>query len=87
MKQKIILICTPLTFYGSSDEEMFFEWLKRIPSVISTTGIGRELHITCASQCIPDEDLLALMALFSRYGFDQEQLHIFKNKKNAQWFE
>ncbi len=41
--KKYYIICTPLTFYVSDDERAFFEWIKRMKSIDTFEGIGREL--------------------------------------------
>ena len=52
-KKVLIIICTPLRFYSQGDEELFFEWIKRIKSVESYKGQGRELHLYFLSGQIP----------------------------------
>lgn len=82
----IILICSPLKFHVGNDENILFEWLSRIPSIKAIQGVGRELHLSVSS-VIPDEDLLDLMGVFKRYGFDTGQLDILKTESNKHWFE
>lgn len=87
MRNKIIIICSPLRFYTPLDEDNFFEWLKKISCIKEVKGMGRELHLHIRSLNISNEDLLNLMAIFDRYKFDQKQLKIFMNKNNASFFE
>jgi hypothetical protein len=84
---KIILICSPLQFYTESDEELLFQWLKKVSCIQKIEGIGSELHVHIISQFIPNKDLLNLMGIFDRYKFDQQQLLVFKNKQNEEWFD
>lgn len=84
---KVILICTPLTFYAQNDENAFFEWLQKIPCIEKYEGIGKELHLHIPKKEISDDNLLELFGIFQRYNFDQSQLKIFQNKKNEDLFE
>jgi len=85
--EKITLICTPLRFYTKLDEELLFGWLKNIKCIKSLKGIGKELHLYIESNSIPNDDLLNLMGVFDRYKFDANQLKVFMNEKNKDWFE
>ncbi len=86
-KNEIILTCAPLRFYTENDENLFFEWIKKIKSVKKFEGIGRKLHLHFLSNKIPNQDLLDLMGLFDRYKFDAQQLKVFMNENNKEWFE
>lgn len=86
MNKDIILKCSPLRFYTEDDEELFFEWVKKIKCINKFEGVGRELHLYITSKNIPDNDLLNLMALFDRYKFDADQLKVFINESNKDWF-
>lgn len=84
----VTIICTPLRFYTHIDEDFLFEWFKRIKSIDSCKGIGRELHLYFSVNTIPDDDLVELMGIFARYKFkNKKQLEIFMNESNKQWFE
>ena len=87
IKKPIKLICTPMRFYTHNDEALLFEWLNKIPCIKKIEGIGRELHLHIASNSISDLELKDLMGIFDRYKFDAEQLKIFMNDNNKQWFE
>lgn len=76
-----------MRFYSQKDEDMLFAWIKQIQCIERTDGVGRVLQLSIASKNISDEDLLDLMGLFSRYGFEQEQLKVFMTKENAHWFD
>lgn len=69
MDKEFILILTPLRFYSHEEEDLFFEWLKRIPCVKKYQGIGRELHVTVSSTKISFNDQINLEGLFKRYRF------------------
>ena len=49
-------------------------------------GVGRELHLYVSSNKISNSDLLDLMGLFKIYKFDSNQLKVFINDKNKEWF-
>lgn len=87
-KKKKTIICTPLTFYTTNDEEVFFLWLSRIGSIHHIKGVGRELHLDFKTNNIPGSDLLDLMGIFDRYRFlNPKQLEYFKNETNKEWFD
>jgi len=86
MNEPIILMCTPLSFYTEEDEDFLFAWLKKIKSIKKIKGVGLELHLQLDSKNISDHDLLNLMAIFDRYNFDSNQLRIFMNEGNKEWF-
>jgi hypothetical protein len=87
MKKQIILICSPLKFYSQNDEDLCFEWIKKIKCIKKHAGVGRELHLHIASKNIPYNDLLDLMGLFARYKYDTNQLKIFMNDENKNLFD
>jgi hypothetical protein len=87
MNDKITLICTPLQFYTQNDEKLFFSWLKKIKCINSFEGVKQSLHLHINSHAIPNSDLLELMGLFDRYKFDAQQLKVFMNDSNKEWFE
>lgn len=87
MKEKIILICTPLRFYTQNDEALFFKWIKKIKSIEQFEGVGRALNLHVSSNKISNNDLLDLMGIFDRYKFDSDQLQIFMNEDNREWFK
>lgn len=87
MNKEIILKCSPLRFYTKDDEELFFEWVKKIKCIHKFEGVGRELYLYISSTKISNDDLLNLMALFDRYKFDVSQLKIFMNDSNKDWFD
>jgi hypothetical protein len=88
MKTTITIVCTPLEFYTQNDESLLFNWIKKIRSIKNIKGIGNKLHLYLESQNIPNKDLLDLMGIFDRYQFNNaEQLKIFMNDDNKEWFD
>ena len=86
MNSEIILVCSPLIFYTPNDEDLLFEWIKKVSSIKDVKGVGEELHLTFESKDISNEDLLDLFGIFERYKFDISQLKQFKNESNKHWF-
>jgi hypothetical protein len=87
MDKEIVLKCIPLRFYTQNDEDICFEWIKKIKCIKKYVGVGRELHLYISSNNISNDNLLDLMGLFDRYKFDSSQLKIFMNDKNKDWFD
>lgn len=83
--KKIQLKVKNISFYSIRDEEIFFEWLDRIFSVLHYQGIGNTLVIF-VNQEVKEEDLRDVLALFYRYDIDMKQLTIFHRKENSEWF-
>lgn len=89
-EKPVTLICKAVIFCHPFDEDAFFDWIKKIPSVIKfeypyIEGIRDELHLTIKSKRIPDEDLRAIIGLFYKYKIDMKQLKIFINEDNKSW--
>lgn len=85
-KKNIILIGKAIKYYSIGDEDIFFDWIKDIPSIVSLSGVYDELHMHIASSHIPDDDLREIIALFHRYKIDMKQLAIFLHEGNYKWF-
>lgn len=83
----IILTCKKVTFYARKDEDAFFEWIKKIDCIDSTSAAGDELYLHIACVDLHDHDLRDLLALFYRYKIDMRQLKIFLNEENKRWFD
>jgi len=86
MRKKIILTCKSVIFNSPGDETSFFEWIKRIPSVVKFDGVHDELYLYIKSIIIPDDDLRELIGLFDRYKINMKQLALFLNENNNEWF-
>ncbi len=85
MNQGVTLVCKEVMYYSLIDEDMLFEWLKRIPSIIKIDGRHDELYLHIKSCKISNRDLRALISLFYRYKIDMKQLQIFLNDNNREW--
>jgi hypothetical protein len=85
-KATIKLICKSVWFYSNIDEDLFFEWIKKIPSIIRCDGRGDELYLYVNNAHISDDDLRELLALFYRYKIDMRQLQVFLQPNNKEWF-
>ncbi len=89
-EQPLALVCKAVKFCHQFDEDAFFDWIKKIPSIISfeypgDEGIRDELHLTVKSARISDEDLRAIIGLFCKYDIDMRQLKVFINEDNKSW--
>jgi hypothetical protein len=82
----VILKCNPITYYDSSDEEVFFEWLEKISSVKRFWGEHSILYIELKTNILPDEDLKSFLGLFHRYNIGLKQLAPFLTPENKYWF-
>lgn len=81
------LICKSVWYHSQVDEDLFFEWITKIPSIIKFDGIHDELYLYIKNYTIPDDDLRELIALFYRYKVDNmNQLKIFLNDSNRDSF-
>lgn len=86
MNTKIILTCKSIWYYSSFDEDAFFEWIKKISSIVKYDGRLDELYLYLDSNVISDANLRELLALFYRYKVNMKQLAIFLNNDNKFWF-
>lgn len=89
-KKSVVLVCKAVKFCHQFDEDAFFDWIKKIPSITHfeypyIEGIRDELHLIVKNTTIPDEDLRALIGLFYKYAIDMKQLQIFINENNKSW--
>lgn len=84
-KRGPLLICR-VRYFSAMDEDAFFEWLKKIPSIAECKGVYDELHLHIKSKKISNRDLRELIAIFYRYKIEMSQLKVFLNKSNRQWF-
>lgn len=87
METKVSLIFTPLIFYSNEDEDLFFEWLQKLPCVKDFKGYGEELHVSVKKE-IDFNDYINLRGIFKRYKFkNADQLKLFMNETNNRWFK
>ena len=83
----LTLICKSVSYYSSFDEDLFFDWIKKIPSIKNHVGKHNELYLYLENTQISDDDLRELLALFYRYKIkDMKQLQLFLNDSNRKWF-
>jgi hypothetical protein len=90
MSTKKTLILSPLKFYSSDDEKLFFKWIDKIKCIKSYEGAGRELHARVdESRHITFNEYRNLYGIFKRYHLDHcEQLKVlFMTEENKEWFE
>lgn len=83
----IVLECKKIKFYSELDELVFFERLRKIPSIKNYEGEGTSLFIHINSKEVPKDHLLELIALFYRYKVNMKQLGVFGSEKNNSWFK
>ena len=86
MNKKFFLTIKSGTFCSSTDEDLFFDWIKKIPSITHCKGIGTNLLLYFKSKRINANDLRELITLFRRYKIDTSELKIFLNEGNKEWF-
>lgn len=80
------LVCKKVIFYSLKDEDVFFEWIKKIKCIKSFEGVKDELYLDLIDRAITDEDLDDLIGLFQRYNIDMKQLSRFLTPDNKEWF-
>lgn len=81
------LTCKRVYFYSKIDEDMFFEWIKKIKCIEKFEGAGDELYLDLVDKELNYEDIKDLLALFYRYEIDMKQLKKYLNKKNKFAFD
>lgn len=77
---------TGVTFYHPADEQMFFEWLARIPCVKSYEGDGNDGLVVRLKRRPGQDELRQIIALLYRYRADMRQLAKFETAQNRAWF-
>jgi hypothetical protein len=80
------LIVPGATFYSSSDEALFFAWLKSIPGVTRVVGERTDLVVTLRSARLSRRALWDLLALHLRYDLSMKRLAQFERSQNTAWF-
>ncbi len=83
-RQPVITI--KMHYYSPFDEDAFFDWIKKIPSIVEYKGVYNELDLYIKNKRISDKDLKEIISFFYRYKADMKQLQVFLNSKNKEWF-
>jgi len=71
---KNAIVCGKIDYFSYLDEDLFFIWLRSIPSVIEHEGIREKLYLHIPKGNITEEDFAELMRLFELYKVDTKQL-------------
>ena len=82
----VILLCTGVRYCSQTDEDIFFEWISRVPAIIKFHGSGKDLFLHIKSKRLSYKNLIELLALFYRYNINMKQLAQFLSPQNKQWF-
>ncbi len=86
INKEIVLVCNTPLFYSKNDEVLMLQWLKKIKCINAINRIDEIFYLHIGSDKISNNDLDNLIGLFNRYHCDSEQLKIFINPTNNQWF-
>jgi len=81
-----ITIKEPSIFFSAKDEKHFFSWLKSIEAIesFSRQATGLKLAVSIP---IPDDDLIDLISLMTRYHLDLKALSVLETAQNTAWFK
>ena len=72
-------------FYGQSDEDHFFEWLRELPAFENVVGVGTQIHVALREP-VDDETALGLLVLCDRWRIDMSPLQTLRSPVNEEWF-
>lgn len=86
MAKNVVLTCTSIWYCSRLDEDMFFEWISKIPGILKWDGERENLYLYVKSRRLSNANLRDFLALFYRYKVDMKQLSIFLNSSNKKWF-
>ncbi len=76
------LTCKRVIFYSSLDEDMFFDWIKKIQCIEKFEGARDELYLDLVNRELDYDEMKNLIAFFRRYKIKMNQLEQFVNEKN-----
>lgn len=76
------IICKRVTFYSPFDEDIFFDWIKRIPCIDKLEAAHDELYLDLVARELDYNDMKDLIALCHRYKIKMDQLAVFVNNNN-----
>lgn len=82
----VTLLAVNITYYSQYDEDVFFNWLKKIKCVVNFDGEGEILRFEVNKTKLNDRWLREILALFFRYEIEMTQLKVFIHKNNSSWF-
>ena len=71
--ENIRLVCKSVKYHSMIDEDLFFEWIKKIDCITDVNGSGNKILLSIARQNIDNEILYELIALFRRYKINTKQ--------------
>lgn len=80
------LTCKNVYFYSMIDEQMFFDWIKKIPCIQGIECARDEVYLDLVGRDLEYEDIKDLIALLYRYQIDMKQLQSFYNESNKSAF-
>jgi hypothetical protein len=78
------IVAGGVTYYSLIDEELFFDWLDRMPFVKEYHGVVRDLFIIF-NRLPTKGDLVEIIAFCMRYRIEMTQLAKFVNDENREW--
>ena len=61
-------------YFSKNDENIFFEWIKKIPCITDTKGRLSTLYLTVQMDVLDDYQMRDILALFQRYQIDMRTL-------------
>jgi hypothetical protein len=85
MSETVTLRIAGSMYYSQHDEDVFFGWLKFVPSVASVRGELDELLIEVDVAKLSPNQLQELLALFRRYNIDLSSLAHLESDVNRGW--
>jgi len=87
MKRKNFLVWKNILFYSDLEQEVFFEFIEQIKSIIEFEKKNNSLYLYLKSTRISDKDLRTIIGLFDRFKINMKQLKMFLNERNKKWFK
>ncbi|CPU06218.1 hypothetical protein [Mycobacteroides abscessus] len=83
----LVLEATGVLYQLPLDETAFFQWLDKIPAVLSYSGYDRTLEIVIARSAVDEDALSEFVALYRRYHIDPAELQVFADHRRlGSWF-
>lgn len=80
------LICKNTQFFSMIDENVFFEWIKKLDFIEKVKKVSNDFFIFLNKKTLREIDLYEILYLFKRYNIDMKQLRPFLNKRNSKIF-